>query len=163
MRSTFAAGILLMASAPGAGAAEIRPTIFAAQAAVSDMFEIQAARLEIQNGESAKIKAFAKEMVKDHGASTAKLKAASAKDGVNLPDALDAEHQKKLDALKPLKGVELDAAYASTQISVHTAAVALFDAYSKDGKGGALKALAQQTYPVIRQHLIRIQGLTSGQ
>lgn len=114
----------------------------AQKAAVSDMFEVQAAKLEVQNGKSKKIKAFAKDMVKDHSASTDKLKAASAKEGVILPTGQDPERQQKLAALKPLRGVELDAAYASTQISVRTAAVALIDAYSKDGKGGALKAFA---------------------
>jgi putative membrane protein len=163
MRTILAAGILLLSSATIVKATEIEPRTFAEKVAVSDIFEIQAAKLEFENGKSTKIKAFASDMIKDHGESTAKLKTAAANDGVALPMRLDADHQKKLDALKPLKGVELDAAYASTQITVHTAAVAVFDAYSKNGKGGALKAFAQQTYPVIRQHLVRIQGLNSGE
>jgi len=144
-------------------AAEMPPQAFAQKAAISDLFEIEAAKLEIRNGESDKIKAFANEMVKDHSGSTHNLKDAAAKEGIKLPVTLDAKHQAKLEALKPLSGVQLDAAYASTQISVHIEAVALFGVYAKDGKGGPLKAFAENTYPMIRMHLVRIQGLNSGE
>jgi len=125
---------MVMASASLARAAEIQPQTFAGSAAMSDLFEIQAAKIEVQNGRSEKIKAFVEDMIKDHGQSTEKLNAAAAKDGVALPAALDAGHQKKLDALRALKGVKLDAAYASTQITMHFSAVALFGAYSKNGR-----------------------------
>lgn len=164
MKLIFPALMMTLSTLPAVSqAAELQPQSFAEKAAISDMFEIEAAKIEIQNGKSDKIKAFAEEMVKDHGGSTHNLMGAAAKEGIDLPKALDSKHQEKLDALKPLSGVQLDAAYASTQISVHTEAVALFDAYSKDGKGGPLKAFAQQTYPIIRTHLVRIKGLNSGE
>jgi putative membrane protein len=134
------------------------PQDFAQKAAQSDMFEIGAAKLVLAKGKSDEVKTFAGAMVKDHGKSTQGLRDAAAKDGVKLPADMGPDLSKKLAALKPLKGPALDAAYVSTQVSVHTAAVELFDKYSKDGQGGALKSFAEKTYPVIRMHLIRVRN-----
>jgi putative membrane protein len=139
-------------------AAEMAPQGFAEKAAQSDKFEMEAAKLVLEKGKSDEIKAFANDMVKDHGHSTHNLKEAAAKDGVTLPPDLSPELREKLESLKPLSGPQLDAAYVSTQVSVHTEAVELFDKYSKDGEGGALKSFAMATYPTIRMHLIRVRS-----
>jgi putative membrane protein len=146
-----------------ASAAALSPQQFTEKAAQSDMFELAAAKLVVEKGKSEKVNAFASDMLADYGESTKHLKEAAAKDGVSLPAAMGPELQKKLEALKPLTGVQLDAAYVSTQVSVHTDAVALFENYSKDGEGGALKSFAEATYPTIRMHLIRIQGFNTEQ
>ena len=141
-----------------AGAAELTAQTFAEKVAQSDRFEIQAAKLVVQKGHSEKVKAFAQNMLSDHGKSTKGLMEAAAKDGVGLRVNLGNELQKKLNSLKPLSGVELDAAYVSTQVSAHSDAVELFDKYSKDGPAGALKSFAVATYPTIRMHLVRIRS-----
>jgi putative membrane protein len=141
-------------------AAEMARQGFADNAAQSDMFEMEAAKLVLEKGKSNEVKAFAKDMVKDHGHNTHNLKDAAAKDGVTLPPDLSPELREKLESLTPLSGPQLDAAYVSTQVSVHTEAVEVFDKYSKDGEGGALKSFAVATYPTIRMHLIKVRSFT---
>jgi len=131
---------------------------FAEKAAQSDIFEMAAAKLVLDKGASDEVKTFAGDMVKDHGKSTHGLHDAAAKDGARLPEDMGPELAKKYESLKPLAGPALDAAYVSTQVSVHTDAVELFDKYSKDGQAGALKSFAQQTYPTIRMHLVRVRN-----
>ena len=163
MNRIMTAAITTFVLCPALWAADIQPRQFAEKAAISDMFELEAAKIELKNGKSDKIRAFADMMAKDHAGSTQNLKDAAAKENVALPSRLDAAHQEKLDAIKPLTGVALDAAYASTQISAHTDAVALLEAYAKDGQSGPLKGFAEQTLPTVRMHLIRIKGLNSGE
>jgi putative membrane protein len=139
-------------------AQEMPAQAFAERAAQSDKFEMEAAKLVLEKGKSDEVKTFAGDMVKDHGRSTHGLHEAAAKDGVKLPADMGPELSKKLESLKPLTGPALDAAYVSTQVSVHTDAVELFDKYSKDGQAGALKTFAQQTYPTIRMHLVRVRN-----
>jgi len=158
MRITTVATVCVFVVASCATAAEIKAADFATKAAQSDMFEMEAAHLVAEKGVSAEVKTFAGDMMKDHHKSTEGLKDAAAKDKVTLPVDMGDGLRKKLEALKPLSGPTLDAAYVATQVSVHTDAVALFDKFSKDGEGGALKSFAQKTYPTIRMHLVRIRN-----
>ena len=157
----FSVSLLLVPAA--AWTAEMPAQTFAEKAAQSDMFETAAAKLVLEKGKSDEVKKFAGDMVKDHGKSTHGLQDAAAKGGVKLPGSMGPELAKKLDSLEPLTGPALDAAYVSTQVSVHTEAVELFDKYSKDGQAGALKSFAQQTYPTIRMHLVRVRNFNVGQ
>lgn len=155
--SALFAGLLLV-SATWASSAEMSAQSCAEKAAQSDMFEMEAAKLLLDKGKGGEVKAFASEMVKDHGNSTAALQEAAIKDKVKIPTDMGPELTKKLEALKPLTATALDAAYVSTQVSVHTDAVDLFEKYGKDGQSGALKNFAQQTYPTIRMHLVRVRS-----
>lgn len=142
----------------GVSAAEMSAQDFATKAAQSDMFEIEAAQLVLDKGVPDEVKTFAGDMVKDHHRSASGLKEAAAKDGVTLPADMGDDLRKKLDALEPLTGPALAAAYVSTQVSVHSDAVRLFERFSKDGEGGALKSFAMATYPTIRTHLVRVRN-----
>lgn len=155
--------IVLSAAFTPAWGAEMKAADFATAAAGSDAFEIQSSQLALQKSPNDKVKAFARDMIEQHSQSTAKLKAAAQEAHVQLDATLPKELQSKLDALKTASGPTFDPAYLSAQISVHTKAAQLVGNFSKDGEGGAIKAFAQQTYPVIRTHLVREQALTTRQ
>lgn len=159
-QSAIALGAVLIAAASSSAVAQqMDPRTFAVKAAQADIFEIEAAKVVLEKGQSDEVKKFAGDMVKDHSRSSHGLHEAAAKQGVELPSDMGPELSKKLESLKPLSGPTLDAAYVSTQVSVHTEAVELFDKFSKDGEGGALKGFAERTYPAIRMHLIRVRNL----
>jgi len=155
--------IVLSAALTPAAATEMKAADFATAAAGSDAFEIQASQLALQKSQNDKVKAFAKDMIEQHSQSSAKLKAAAKEANIPLNAALPKELQSKLDALRTASGPTFDAAYLSAQISAHTTAAELFGNFSKNGEGGPIKAFAQQTYPVIRTHLVRLQALTTKQ
>jgi putative membrane protein len=128
---------------------------FANTAAKSDAFEIQSANLAVANASSQAVKDFAREMIKAHTDSTAKIKAASAKASPAItPDpTLTAEQTSNLAELKALKGADFDKAYAAAQVTAHEQALALMQGYAADGDVAPLKAAAGEIAPVVEKHL----------
>lgn len=61
---------------------------FVTQAATTDMAEIELGQLAMKNSKDDAVKKFAQQMVKDHTASSTKLKALASKDNLTLPKAL---------------------------------------------------------------------------
>ncbi|MBN9982599.1 DUF4142 domain-containing protein [Rhizobium laguerreae] len=164
MKLTFNLCILLFVAAPAFAAddaARQKAVDFATRAAMSNMFELKAAEIEVSKGAAEDAKQFAGDMLKDHGRAGPILADAAKEDGVQLPAGLDDEHKKKLEALQQSDPQNLDQAYLSTQVTAHQEAVAFFSDYSKNGRDGALKRASQKILPDLRMHLTRIEGLTS--
>ena len=99
------AGSALLAASAAFAQSSVSTDEFVKKVAMSDMLEIQASQFVAPHAD-ADSKPFAERMVKDHTKTSSELKAMvqSGKVKAELPIALDAEHQKKLDALKKLSG-----------------------------------------------------------
>jgi putative membrane protein len=134
---------------------------FATKAASANMFESEAAKIEVKKGKDGAAKQFATDMLEDHGKAGPELEAAAKKDGVVIPSSIDPESKKKLAALESSDSANLDQAYLSTQLTAHQDAVKLFEEYAKTGPDGQLKNAAAKILPDLRMHLVRVQGLTS--
>ncbi|MBX4896958.1 DUF4142 domain-containing protein [Rhizobium bangladeshense] len=164
MRLTSKLCLLFLLAAPAFatdGAARQKATDFATRAALTNMFEVEAAKIELAKGKAEEAKQFASDMLKDHERAGSTLADAAKEDGIALPAALADEHNKKLEALSQSDQENLDQAYLSTQLTAHQEAVALFADYSQNGPDGALKRASQKILPDLRMHLTKIQGLTS--
>src|SRR3954462_6947708 len=72
---------------------------FVTKAAQSDMLEIQSSKLALTKSDSAKTKAFADRMIKDHTETSNELKAlvSGGKAKADAPADLDKAHKEKLD------------------------------------------------------------------
>jgi putative membrane protein len=149
------------ASAMPPPAAAMSGQEFANAAAASDAFEIAGAKLAATNAQSAKIKSFAQDMIKDHTDSTAKLKAAgaSASPAITPDPTLKPEQQQQLDELKGKTGADFDTAYAAGQVSAHQQAVDMLKQYSAQGDVPQLKSFAETVLPTITHHLDMAQDL----
>ncbi len=134
---------------------------FADKAAKSDAFEVASAKLAEANSSSADIKSFAAMMIKDHTASTAKIKAAAAKASPSItPDpALTDDQTKMLGDLKTLKGADFDKKYADQQIDAHQSALSLMRLYSDRGDVASLKAAAGEMVSKVETHLDKIKAI----
>jgi putative membrane protein len=164
MKTLFASALLLLSASSvlaADDAAKQHAADFATRAAMSNLFEIEAAKVEVANGKASDAKQFAEDMLKDHGKAGPFLADAARQDGIEVPTVLDAEHSEKLNALQRSDAANLDQAYLSTQVAAHQEAVELFSNYSKEGPDGQLKNIAAKILPDLRMHLTRIQGLTS--
>jgi len=133
---------------------------FVGKVAQSDMLEIQSSQFVAPNAD-ADSKPFAERMIREHTETSNELKqlVQSGKVRAELPTALDAEHQKKLDDLKKLSGRELDRQYDRMQLQAHQEAVDLFGRYAQGGDNTDLKAWAAKTLPHLREHLAMAQKL----
>jgi putative membrane protein len=146
---------------PEALATETQP--FVKAAGVSDMFEIESSKLALHLSQNAHVKMFARRMIKDHTASTAKLKATikRAKITAAPPVGLDEPHEQMLKQLQDLKGADFDRAYAQMQIQGHEDAVKLLTNYSQSGDNRALKKFAASILPTVKDHLGHAKKLPS--
>ena len=143
---------------------ETKADVFAAKAADSDMFEIEAAKLAAKRSTNPEIKKFAAAMEKAHTATSAELKTAIAASGatITLPTALSEDMQGKLDDLNKADAKDFDKKYADSQVDAHQAALNLLQRYAQDGDTAAIKAFAAATAPKVQEHLNMAEGLKKG-
>lgn len=132
---------------------------FIKEAAMSDLLEIEAAKVAQQKGD-ADDKKFAGMMITDHTKTSTELKGLTPADLKGaIPASLDATHQKKLDKLKDTKPEDFASEYDTMQVSAHKDAVSLFERYANGGENAALKEWAGKTLPALKHHLNMAQKL----
>ncbi|TWF43363.1 DUF4142 domain-containing protein [Neorhizobium alkalisoli] len=127
---------------------------FVAEAATSDMFEIESSKLALERSDAA-TKTFAQQMIADHEKTTGELKGlvSSGKVKATIPAAMTSSQQDMLDKLKGLQGDDFTKQYHSDQQSAHEDAVDLFKRYGDGGDNADLKAWAAATRPALEHHL----------
>lgn len=127
---------------------------FARTVAMSDLYELAAARLALKRAEGTPTREFAQMMITDHTRSSQALKDAVADSGQTLamPDKLDAEHQAQVDILESLGGNDFDREYISQQTAAHRKVLTLLKAYGSAGDKSELRQFAQGAIPTIQKH-----------
>jgi len=134
---------------------------FVKNAAIGGMYEVQAGQLAAQKGTSAEVKQMAQHIVADHTQANEKLMSLAQAKGIqDLPTELDAKHQKKLDHLKKLSGVQFDREYSTMMVSDHKEDIKAFEKQAKSGMDSDLKQFASTTLPTLNQHLAMAQAGT---
>jgi putative membrane protein len=138
---------------------------FVSNAAQSDMYEIQAAKIAEQKAKDPEVKAFARKMVTDHTKLSSEMKPLIAKAGQTPPADLDQRRKGFLDNLKATPAADFDKTYIDQQVAAHDEALTLMQGYAKDGSDAGLKAAAGKAVPIIQAHddmAKKIQGKLSG-
>ena len=130
-------GMQQAGAANSGSTAKVNDTKFAKEAAMGGMLEVQ----------------LGQKMVDDHTKANDDLKAIASKDSIELPTALDAKHQARLDKLSKLSGAAFDKAYVKDQLKDHQMDVREFQAESQGGTNADVKDFATKTLPVLQQHL----------
>lgn len=127
---------------------------FVERAAISDMYEIEAAKIALEKSEADSTREFAQRMLDDHTAASQAMKDAVAASGqaITLPETLDAAHQSRIGILNGLDGDDFDREYLSQQMSAHRDALALLKSYAGNGDVPELRQHAQATIPVVQEH-----------
>ena len=133
---------------------------FLTKLAAGNKFEIDSSKLALDKSKSETVKAFAGEMVKDHGQAAAKMKQAVTDAKAKAPpDQLDPKHQATYDDLKKKDGAAFDQAYVDAQAKGHVDTVALVEAYAKSGDNARIKAFASDILPALKTHLDKVKKL----
>lgn len=122
--------------------------------AMADMAEVATGKLALSKSQNADVKAFAQQMIDDHGQALTKVQALAQARGVTLPTDLDAKHKAMSAKLEKLSGDAFDKAYMSDAgVKDHKTVLAKLKADAKKIKDPDVKALADQHVPVVEQHL----------
>jgi len=136
-----------------AKAKTLSPQSFATQVAVIGKAEIELGQLALKNSRDASVQKFAQRMITDHTNADKQLESVAAKQGLELPQKLDPEHQALKEKLSNLKGQDFDREYTKAMIDGHEKAVALFEAASQNPRMPAdLKQFASATLPTLKSH-----------
>ncbi|MCK1518400.1 DUF4142 domain-containing protein [Bradyrhizobium sp. 190] len=132
---------------------------FIKEVAMSDMTEIEAAKIAQQEGNGEE-KKFAGMMLADHTKTSNELKAMiPANLRAAVPTSIDDASQKKLAKLRDAKPEDFASEYDAMQVSAHKDAVSLFERYASGGDDPKLKDWAGKTLPALRHHLEMAQAL----
>jgi putative membrane protein len=132
---------------------------FIKEAVMSDMLEIEAAKIAQRKGNAGE-KKFAQMMITDHTKTGSELKELVSGDmKAALPTALDDSSQKKLDKVRDANPENFAGEYDPMQVSAHKDATSLFERYSKGGDNPKLKDWAGKTLPALQHHLEMAQDM----
>jgi putative membrane protein len=134
---------------------------FVRAAAMSDMYEIAAARIALQRTGDEAVRRFAHMMIRDHGQSTMKLKRTLAMSNFNvpLPMNFDDRHQSMINDLRGVPGRDFDRRSADQQVGAHQEARILLRGYARSGDNRALRRFAGDVLPTVQMHYAAAQTL----
>jgi putative membrane protein len=164
--TVFAVGLLLGATsyaqtsqpnASPAPAAAAKDTLnqedktFVKEAAIGGRTEVELSKLA-QKSENADVKSFADRMIRDHTAANQELTAIATGLGIDMPKALDQEHERVRENVQILHGKAFDEQYMQAMVEDHNKAVKLFQQEERSGGSVQLKQFAQKTLPTLEEH-----------
>ena len=148
-------------AASSATLGQVSTDAFVTNAAISDMYEIEAGKIAQQKGQSADVKAFGKQMVTDHTAMSNEMKPLITAAGKTPPAALDERRKGLIDNLNAAAPADFDKVYISQQEAAHNEALSLMQGYADNGEDAGLKAAAAKAVPKIQGHLDHVKRLAS--
>jgi putative membrane protein len=124
---------------------------FVKEAGMGGMAEVELSKLA-QKSENADVKSFADRMVRDHTKADQELTTIATGLGVDVPKALDPEHERMRQKLQSLHGKSFDEQYMQGMVDDHNKVVKLFQQEERSGSDTVLKQFAQKTLPVLQEH-----------
>lgn len=131
--------------------------------AQANINEIAAAKLALSKAQSSDVKAFAQQMVEDHGAALTKVQAVAQQKGVTLPTEPDASHKAIAAKLEKQSGNAFDKMYMENAgTKDHKMVLAKLKSDAMQIKDADVKALADAHTPVVEQHLKSAQQMSAG-
>jgi putative membrane protein len=123
-------------------------------AAQTDMVEANLGQLAQTVAASQSVKDYAQMLVTDHTKDFSQLNDVAHQTGLNVPNAIDTEHNKEMIApFQKLKGTAFDRRYIHEMIVGHTKALAVYKKEAADAQNPALQSYAEQAVPVLEKHL----------
>ncbi|SER10975.1 putative membrane protein [Faunimonas pinastri] len=132
---------------------------FVTKASVGNTFEVEEAKIALQQASDAKLKQFAQKMIDDHTDAEKKLATAAGKAGDQPQTTLDQPHQAMLDNLKTFNGTDFDKIYIADQIAAHDETVNLLSDYKQNGQNNDLKSWADDSLTVVKGHKAMIDAM----
>ena len=130
------------------------PADYVKEAGASDLYERQSSQLVLSSSTDPAIRRYARHMISDHAASTARIKAAAAQAGLRpQPPRMAALQADDLHKLGLVDGRARDKLYLQEQSASHQHALALHRGYARYGTSAPLKAAAAKIVPVVQAHI----------
>ena len=134
---------------------------FAEEATIGGLKEVTLGELAQQQAKDEQVAQFGQRMVQDHGQANEKLMAIAQQKGIQLPQELPEDAQQTYEELQQLSGAEFDQAYMEEMVTDHEEDVELFEEQAQSGEDPDLRAFAEETLPILRDHLQMAEDIQS--
>jgi len=132
-------------------------------AAQTDMVEAHLGDLAQNAASSQAVKDYGRMLETDHMQDYQKLQGVAQQAGLNVPNAIDSEHNKAMiGPMHKLKGAAFDQKFEQNMIAGHTEAIATYKKEAQDATNPALKAYAQDALATLQKHLDDAKALEKG-
>lgn len=128
-------------------------------AAMGDMYEIQAADIALERSQNAQVRELAEMIKRDHTAASERLMPAAEAAGQTPPTELDERRQGMLDNLRAASADEFDMVYLNQQVAAHEEALALHRGFADNEDNATLAQHAQAVVEPIEMHHRRSEEL----
>lgn len=153
--------IIWLAGCSSAGISSMTPNDFLKEAAEGSMAEIQLASLALTRTQNPEVRAFAQQMIADHGKASEELKPIAAKKSVTLALELNSTHKSLSDKLTKISGAEFDREYVKEMVADHEKDVKAFQTQAQAGTDAEIKEFAAKTLPTLEHHLQMARDMQS--
>lgn len=128
--------------------------------AQADINEVAAAKIALSKAQSSEVKAYAQQMVDDHGSALTKVQTVAQQKGVTLPTEPDAKHKTMAAKLEKQSGAAFDKMYMKNAGTMdHKMVLSKLQSDAKMIKDPDVKAVADAHMPVVEQHLKSAQQM----
>ena len=134
---------------------------FVEEAAAGGLKEIEFGRIAADKANDPVVKQFGERMVRDHGDANKKLMEVAQARGVVTPPKLGSSDQRMLDKLAKMSGDKFDRAYLDAMVKDHQRDIKDIRKELKSGKDAEVKKFAEDTLPLLEDHLKRAQDMQS--
>jgi len=138
---------------------ESSPSSFLKKAAANGIAEVELGKLAEQRATSPAVRAFAQQMVADHGKANEKLRALAAQKQIELPTSLDEKHAGMRNDLAGKSGLEFDEAYMEDMTNGHEKVVEAFRNASISSTDDDVKQFAGSSLPMLEGHLQKARAI----
>lgn len=138
---------------------QVSTDAFVTNAAIGDMYEIQAGQIAQKKGQSQGVKDFGKMMVTEHTAMTNEMKPLITAAGKTAPTGLDERRKGLIDNLNAASAADFDKTYLAQQEAAHSETLTLMQGYADNGDDAGLKAAAAKAVPKVQAHLDKVKSL----
>lgn len=126
---------------------------FIENATRSGIAEYELGKLAAQRAASPEVKQFAERMVSDHGKAGEQLREIAQQKGITMPDKPKHAESRERGKLAKLSGAQFDREYMDHMVKDHRKDVKEFEKVAQHAKDPEVKSFAQQTLPILQEHL----------
>ena len=158
--ATLALAVSLGAQAQAPAKLSGQDKSFLKNAAEGGNAEVEGSKVAIAQSANADVKAFAQQMIDDHGKAGDELKSLAGQKGVKVSDTPSMTKKTEIKLLSERKGSSFDQHYAdSIGVKAHQDTIKLFQKEVDKGSDADVKAWASKTLPTLQRHLEAAQAL----
>ncbi len=126
---------------------------FLIKAAQDGAAEIQICEVALKQAESADVKKFAQDMIKQHGQIDQEAASIAAQKNIVLPTEVSAEQKSTFEEMKKLSGKNFDKKFMEHNVSDHENDVKDYKEQMEQGTDADIKAFAAKTLTTLQTHL----------